>query len=129
MDLTQESPLKSRSLRSCLSHIGMNMLHLSMSGLNFKLRKMDYPNSNKIGSGVVCGCIFFLFSACLLFLCPRFWVVSQENQEVSNGLPLKFFPVNTKHKTIPVSSDLNMVFDVASIRVPSNVWSLTKDDQ
>ena len=60
-------------------------------------------------------------------LCPLY--VSQQNQEVSNGLPLKFLPVNPKHKTISVSSDLNMVFDAASICVQSNVWSLIKDDQ
>ncbi|XP_010683193.2 kunitz trypsin inhibitor 5 [Beta vulgaris subsp. vulgaris] len=56
-------------------------------------------------------------------LCPLY--VAQEDHEVSNGLPLKFYPVNPKDKRISLSSDLNFVFDAATTCVQSTGWSLT----
>ncbi|XP_057530690.1 kunitz trypsin inhibitor 5-like [Amaranthus tricolor] len=58
--------------------------------------------------------------------CPLF--VAQENHEVSNGLTLKFYPVNPKDKKVSLSFDLNIVFDAATICVQSTVWKLTIDE-
>ncbi|KAL2920641.1 Miraculin [Bienertia sinuspersici] len=58
--------------------------------------------------------------------CPLY--VSQENPNLSNGLPLKFFPLNPKQKTISHSSDLNIVFDAAITCVQSTGWAVTFDE-
>ncbi|KAI3793481.1 hypothetical protein L1987_36100 [Smallanthus sonchifolius] len=57
-------------------------------------------------------------------LCPL--DVVQENQEVDNGLPLTFTPVNPKKGVIRESTDLNIIFQAQSICVQSNVWGLVK---
>ncbi|KAF5205664.1 Kunitz trypsin inhibitor [Thalictrum thalictroides] len=55
--------------------------------------------------------------------CPYY--VAQEDSEVSNGLPLKFLPVNnTKGKFLQESTDMNFVFSAATICVQSTVWRL-----
>ncbi|XP_021722896.1 kunitz trypsin inhibitor 2-like [Chenopodium quinoa] len=58
--------------------------------------------------------------------CPLY--VAQDNLELSKGLPLKFYPVNPKDRRIPLSTDLNIVFDVSTICVQSTGWSLTSFD-
>ncbi|KNA12470.1 hypothetical protein SOVF_125760 [Spinacia oleracea] len=60
-------------------------------------------------------------------VCPLY--VAQENHEVSNGLPLKFYSVNPKDTKIFVSTDLNFVFDASTICVQSNTWELTIDEE
>ncbi|XP_021722895.1 kunitz trypsin inhibitor 2-like [Chenopodium quinoa] len=59
--------------------------------------------------------------------CPLY--VAQDNLELSKGLPLKFYPVNPKDRRIPLSTDLNIVFDVSSICVQSTGWKLTRFDE
>lgn len=58
--------------------------------------------------------------------CPLF--VAQENHEISNGLPLKFYPVNPKDKKVSLSFDLNIVFDASTICVQSTGWKLSIDE-
>ncbi|PIA35406.1 hypothetical protein AQUCO_03500053v1 [Aquilegia coerulea] len=61
--------------------------------------------------------------------CPYY--VAQENSELSNGLPLKFLPVNyteTKEKFVQESTDMNFVFSAATICVQSTVWRLGAPD-
>ncbi|KMT07073.1 hypothetical protein BVRB_6g154000 [Beta vulgaris subsp. vulgaris] len=60
-------------------------------------------------------------------LCPLAYV-AQEGSELANGLPLKFYPVNPKDKTISLSTDLNFVFDAATICVQSTQWRLAFDE-
>ncbi|PWA42604.1 alpha-amylase/subtilisin inhibitor [Artemisia annua] len=52
--------------------------------------------------------------------CPPF--VVQENSQLSKGLSLRFLPLDTKQNTITLSSDLNIVFNAATICVQSTVW-------
>lgn len=59
--------------------------------------------------------------------CPLF--VGQEFQEISSGLPIKLFPVNPKQKLISLSSDLNFVFEAASICITSNTWQLVLEEE
>lgn len=56
------------------------------------------------------------------FACPFY--VMQENLEVLNGLPLRFLPADTKQQNIGLSSDLNIVFNAATICVQSTAWKL-----
>ncbi|KNA07819.1 hypothetical protein SOVF_168350 [Spinacia oleracea] len=58
--------------------------------------------------------------------CPLY--VAQENHEVSNGLPLKIYPVNPNEKRVPLGGDVNIVFDAASICVQSTGWMLAFDE-
>ncbi|KMT07071.1 hypothetical protein BVRB_6g153980 [Beta vulgaris subsp. vulgaris] len=59
--------------------------------------------------------------------CPLY--VAQENHEVSNGLPLKFFPTNPNdHDKIPLGYDVNIVFDAATICVQPTGWMLAFDE-
>lgn len=53
-------------------------------------------------------------------ICPPF--VVQENTQLSNGLPLRFVPLDTKQNSITLSSDLNILFNAATICVQSTVW-------
>ncbi|XP_024977526.1 kunitz trypsin inhibitor 2-like [Cynara cardunculus var. scolymus] len=50
--------------------------------------------------------------------------VVQEPQEVDNGLPLTFTPVDPKKGVIRESTDLNIIFSALSICIQSNVWNL-----
>nr|KAJ0223008.1 hypothetical protein LSAT_V11C200091490 [Lactuca sativa] len=50
------------------------------------------------------------------------------NQEVNNGLPLTFTPVNPKKGVIRESTDLNIIFLAASTCIQSNVWMLEEYD-
>ncbi|KAJ8618595.1 hypothetical protein MRB53_014781 [Persea americana] len=50
--------------------------------------------------------------------------VAQVNNEVSNGLPLKFLLVNTSDEVIQASTDFNVVFSAATTCVQSTVWRL-----
>ncbi|GMI65904.1 ARABIDOPSIS THALIANA KUNITZ TRYPSIN INHIBITOR 5 [Hibiscus trionum] len=59
-------------------------------------------------------------------LCPLF--VVQEQLEVSTGLPLHFSPVNVEQGVIRESTDLNVIFNVFTICIQSNVWSLVYDE-
>uniref|UniRef100_A0A5B6YSL8 Putative tumor-related protein n=1 Tax=Davidia involucrata TaxID=16924 RepID=A0A5B6YSL8_DAVIN len=54
--------------------------------------------------------------------------VVQEQQEVDNGLPLTFSPVNPKKGVVRVSTDLNIKFSAATICVQSTVWKLDLDE-
>lgn len=49
--------------------------------------------------------------------------VIQERQEIKNGLPLTFSPVNGA-SLIPLSTDLNVMFAAATTCVQSTVWKL-----
>lgn len=60
------------------------------------------------------------------FPCPYY--VMQENLESSNGLPLKFFPVDNNQQTISLSSDVNIVFNAATICVQTTVWRIGGND-
>nr|GEU42912.1 miraculin-like [Tanacetum cinerariifolium] len=55
--------------------------------------------------------------------CPPF--VVQENSHLSKGLSLRFLPLDTKQNAITLSSDLNVVFNAATICVQSTVWRLS----
>ncbi|KAI3719865.1 hypothetical protein L6452_20770 [Arctium lappa] len=55
--------------------------------------------------------------------CPPF--VIQENTQLSTGFPLRFLPLDTKQNVITLSSDLNIVFNVATICVQSTVWRIS----
>ncbi|PWA35940.1 alpha-amylase/subtilisin inhibitor [Artemisia annua] len=55
--------------------------------------------------------------------CPPF--VVQENSQLSKGLSLRFLPLDTKQNTITLSSDLNIVFNAATICVQSTVWRVS----
>ncbi|KAH7550621.1 hypothetical protein JRO89_XS13G0233200 [Xanthoceras sorbifolium] len=55
--------------------------------------------------------------------------VVQEQQEVANGLPLTFSPVNIKKGVVSLSTDLNIKFSAASICVQSTVWKLDNFDK
>ncbi|KAI3721477.1 hypothetical protein L2E82_32490 [Cichorium intybus] len=59
-------------------------------------------------------------------LCPL--DVVQANQEIDNGLPLTFTPVDPKKGVIRESTDLNIIFSAASICIQSNVWMLEEYD-
>ncbi|KAI3748565.1 hypothetical protein L6452_11725 [Arctium lappa] len=50
--------------------------------------------------------------------------VVQEPQEVDNGLPLTFTPIDPKKGVIRESTDLNIIFSASSICIQSNVWNL-----
>jgi len=52
--------------------------------------------------------------------------VVQERQEVSEGLPLTFSPVNQKKGVVRVSTYLNINFSASTICVQSTVWNLDK---
>ena len=54
--------------------------------------------------------------------------VVQEQQEVSNGLPLTFSPVNVQKGVVRVSTDLNVKFSAATICAQSTVWTLENDE-
>lgn len=54
--------------------------------------------------------------------------VVQEQQEVSNGLPLTFSPVNVTQGVVRVSTDLNIKFSAASICVQTTLWTLHFDE-
>lgn len=58
--------------------------------------------------------------------CPLY--VAQDTAELSKGLPLKFYPVNPKDKTIPLTTDLNVVFDASTTCVQSTQWKFTNDE-
>ncbi|PPR99062.1 hypothetical protein GOBAR_AA21617 [Gossypium barbadense] len=49
-------------------------------------------------------------------------------QEVSNGLPLTFSPVNVTQGVVRVSTDLNIKFSAASICVQTTLWTLHFDE-
>ncbi|KAJ6421296.1 hypothetical protein OIU84_028631 [Salix udensis] len=55
--------------------------------------------------------------------------VVQDRYEASNGLPLKFTPVNSKKGVIRVHTDLNIKFSAASICHQSTVWKLDSYDE
>ncbi|MBA0814181.1 hypothetical protein Gohar_020024 [Gossypium harknessii] len=54
--------------------------------------------------------------------------VVQVQQEVSNGLPLTFSPVNVTQGVVRVSTDLNIKFSAASICVQTTLWTLHFDE-
>ncbi|KAJ6861807.1 hypothetical protein NC651_037768 [Populus alba x Populus x berolinensis] len=55
--------------------------------------------------------------------------VVQDRYEASNGLPLKFTPVNTKKGVVRVHTDLNIRFSAASICHQSTAWKLDNYDE
>lgn len=55
--------------------------------------------------------------------------VVQELQEVSNGLPVTFSPVNLTKGVVRVSTDLNIKFSASTNCVQSTVWKLDKFDE
>lgn len=60
--------------------------------------------------------------------CP--FNVMQESHEQSNGLPVRFLPVNYKtNATISLSSDMNIVFHAATICVQSTGWKVGGVDE
>ncbi|XVF41517.1 hypothetical protein PTKIN_Ptkin01aG0285900 [Pterospermum kingtungense] len=54
--------------------------------------------------------------------------VVQAQQEVSNGLPLTFSPVNVDDGVVRVSTDMNIKFSAATICAQSTVWKLENDE-
>ncbi|KAJ0444947.1 putative proteinase inhibitor I3, Kunitz legume, kunitz inhibitor STI-like superfamily [Helianthus annuus] len=56
-------------------------------------------------------------------ICPPF--VVQENTQLSKGLTLRFLPLDNKQNDIYLSSDLNILFNAATICVQSTVWKLS----
>ncbi|KAL2518676.1 Kunitz family trypsin and protease inhibitor protein [Abeliophyllum distichum] len=50
--------------------------------------------------------------------------VVQENNEAAIGLPLKLYPLDNKQQVINLSTDLNIVFKVATTCVQSTAWRL-----
>lgn len=55
--------------------------------------------------------------------CP--FNVKQESHEQSNGLPVRFLPVNYKmNANVSLSSDMNIVFHAATICVQSTGWKV-----
>ncbi|KAK2995176.1 hypothetical protein RJ640_005766 [Escallonia rubra] len=54
--------------------------------------------------------------------CPYY--VIEENYEPSNGLSLRFVAVDNKPTAISLSTDLNFVFNAATICVQSTTWRL-----
>ena len=54
--------------------------------------------------------------------------VVQEQQDVNNGLPLTFIPVNPNKGVICVSTDLNIKFSAATVCIQSTVWKLGYDE-
>ncbi|KAK1390119.1 Alpha-amylase/subtilisin inhibitor [Heracleum sosnowskyi] len=60
--------------------------------------------------------------------CP--FTVMQESHEQSNGLPVRFLPVNYKmDANISLSSDINIVFHAATICVQSTGWKVAGVDE
>ncbi|XP_063937420.1 alpha-amylase/subtilisin inhibitor [Daucus carota subsp. sativus] len=60
--------------------------------------------------------------------CPFY--VMQESHEQSNGLPVRFLPVNYKaDANVSLSSDLNIVFHAATICVQSTGWKVGSVDE
>ncbi|KAI6674315.1 hypothetical protein NL676_002221 [Syzygium grande] len=59
--------------------------------------------------------------------CPL--AVVQEQNEVSDGLPVKFSPANASTGAVHLSTDLNVLFDAATICVQSTVWRLGTYDE
>ena len=55
--------------------------------------------------------------------------VVQDRYEASNGLPLKFTPVNTKKGVVRVHTDLNIRFSAGSICHQSTAWKLDNYDE
>ncbi|KAK1425476.1 hypothetical protein QVD17_20828 [Tagetes erecta] len=55
--------------------------------------------------------------------CPPF--VYQETTQLAKGLPLRFLPLDKERNAINLSSDLNIVFNAATICVQSTVWKLS----
>lgn len=58
--------------------------------------------------------------------CPFF--VLQENFEVSNGIPLRFFHADRNLKAVNISVDVNVVFSTATTCVQSTAWRLGEID-
>ena len=54
--------------------------------------------------------------------------VVQERQEVDNGLPVTFSPVNIKKGVVRLSTDNNIKFSASTICVQSTVWKLDSHD-
>ncbi|KAK0578371.1 hypothetical protein LWI29_031741 [Acer saccharum] len=54
--------------------------------------------------------------------------VVQERQEVENGLPVTFSPVNIKKGVVRLSTDQNIKFSASTICVQSTVWKLDSHD-
>ncbi|KAK0580170.1 hypothetical protein LWI29_037440 [Acer saccharum] len=54
--------------------------------------------------------------------------VVQERQEVENGLPVTFSPVNIKKGVVRLSTDQNIKFSASTICVQSTVWKLNSHD-
>lgn len=55
--------------------------------------------------------------------------VAQDQDEISNGLPLTFMPVDPKKGVIRVLTDHNIKFSAASTCVQSTVWKLDEFDE
>ncbi|KAI3902050.1 hypothetical protein MKW98_013724 [Papaver atlanticum] len=58
--------------------------------------------------------------------CPFF--VLQENFEVSNGIPLRFFHADRNLKAVNISVDVNVVFSTVTTCVQSTAWRLGELD-
>ncbi|KAI3941670.1 hypothetical protein MKX01_018260 [Papaver californicum] len=58
--------------------------------------------------------------------CPFF--VLQENFEVSNGIPLRFFHADRNLKAVNISVDVNVVFSTATTCVQLTAWQLGEID-
>ncbi|XP_068640449.1 kunitz trypsin inhibitor 5-like [Aristolochia californica] len=54
--------------------------------------------------------------------------VAQEGSGVSDGLPIKFYPVTPGEKSVHQGTDANVVFSAATICVQSTVWRLQGPD-
>ena len=59
--------------------------------------------------------------------CPLY--AGQDADKDSNGLPVKFFPVDPKQNLISLASDLNIEFDAATVCITSTVWTLTFEEE
>ncbi|KAK0578887.1 hypothetical protein LWI29_017758 [Acer saccharum] len=54
--------------------------------------------------------------------------VVQERNEVENGLPVIFSPVNIKKGVVRLSTDQNIKFNASTICIQSTVWKLDSHD-
>ncbi|KAF3655851.1 putative cyclin-SDS-like [Capsicum annuum] len=60
--------------------------------------------------------------------CP-FYVMQENLESSSNGLPTRFIPVDNKQQVINLSTDLNIVFFAATICVQSTAWKVSGMDE
>ncbi|RVW64791.1 Alpha-amylase/subtilisin inhibitor [Vitis vinifera] len=66
--------------------------------------------------------LFLLLSSSLTLSKPSPVTDVEESLQDSNGLPIRFLPVDPKDKVIRLSSDMNIAFHTATTCVQSMAW-------